>query len=650
MAKLFDQGMIGNLKLKNRIIMTAMHTGYEPAREASFLAERARGGAAACTAVMGVSPEGTYHNMLCISKATKPEIAMIGSAVHRNGGKLIVQLFHCGRNAQENAIRAASGIPIAPSSVASPIYKTKPLEMDENMISQTVIAFAQAAAICREAGVDAVEISCSAGYLLSQFLSPFTNLRNDIYGGSYENRIRFPSMVIANVRKKVGSDYPIILRVSSSDMLGGYEVEDTVHFLQKVESFLDAVNVTGGWHESGIPQISMHLPQGGFAGYAKQIKKHIKLPVITCNRINTGGEARRIVQKEYGDFAGCARAFLCDPDYVNKIRSHQPHRVCIACNKGCIEPVLKMNQASCVLNPVAGREGEQSNQAPISSADKKNILVIGGGPAGMQAAITNSRQGHQVRLCEKDAALGGLMRHASKAPHKSAIGDNITSMTWEMESIGVDIRLSTKVDISYILSFNPDYVFLASGSVPYQPGIEGIDSPHVLFAEDVFNLPKHKILKMLKGKIVILGGGAVGLETSLFLANHDIHDTESERFAKCFLDIEPAVQRSSYQITVIEMNNKIGIDLGSSKWATLRELSYCGINVLTNSKISAISSSSVFLQNGSIYPADTVVVASGYRSENTLEKFLRESQIPYSIIGDARKVGTIGDSILQSSI
>lgn len=650
MAKLFDQGSIGNLKLKNRIIMTAIHTGYEPDREASFLAARAKGGAAACTAVMGVSPEGTYNNMLCISQATKPEIERIASSVHSNGGKLIVQLFHCGRNASENTIRAESGTPIAPSPVPSPIYKARPLVMDEKMISQVIISFGQAAVICREAGVDAIEISCSAGYLLSQFLSPITNLRHDAYGGSFENRVRFPSMVIANVRKKVGSDYPIILRVSSSDMLGGYEVEDTVCFLQRIEKFLDAVNVTGGWHESRIPQISMHLPQGGFADYARKIKRQIHLPVITCNRINTGEEARRIVEKGYGDFAGCARAFLCDPDYVKKVKYCRPHRVCIACNKGCIEPVLKMKQASCALNPFAGREGELSDPAAISTEVKKKILVIGGGPAGMQAAIVNARLGHEVRLCEKDSALGGLMRHASKAPHKSAIGKNIASMTYEMESAGVDIQLNTNVDKNYILSYQPEYVILASGSVPFQPRIEGINSPHVIFAEEVMNLPAQQIGQLLRGKIVILGGGAVGLETALFLASRGSHDTESEHFAKCFINTDGLIQYSPLRITVIEMGDKIGSDLGSSRWATLKELSYYGIKVLTNSKISSISPSSVLLQYGSTYPADTVVIATGYHSENTLEEFLKGSRIPYSIIGDAREVGTIGSALVQASI
>ncbi len=650
MTKLFDHGSIGNLKLKNRIIMTAIHTGYEPEREAAFLAARAKGGAAACTAVMGVSPEGTYNNMLCISQETKHDIEKLASTVHSNGGKLIVQLFHCGRNASEKTIQAESGTPVAPSSVPSPIYKTRPFVMDEKMISQVIIAFGQAAVICREAGVDAIEISCSAGYLLSQFLSPITNLRHDTYGGSFENRIRFPSMVIANVRKKVGSGYPIILRVSSSDMLGGYAVEDTVNFLKRIEKFLDAVNVTGGWHESRIPQISMHLPPGGFADYARQIKRQIHLPIIACNRINTGEEARRIVEKGYGDFAGCARAFLCDPDYVKKIKYRQSHRVCIACNKGCIEPVLKMRQASCVLNPYAGREGELSDQAEISAEDKKKILVIGGGPAGMQAAITNARRGHEVRLCEKDSSLGGLLRHAAKAPHKSAIRKNIASMAYELERAGVDIQLDTTVDKNYILSFQPEYVILASGSVPFQPRIEGINSPHVIFAEDVMNLPALKIVQLLQGKIVILGGGAVGLETALFLANQSIHDTESEHFAKCFFDTESLIQHPSLKITVIEMGDKIGSDLGSSRWATLKELSYYGIKVLTNSKISAISSSSVLLQYGSAYPANTVVVATGYRPENTLEEILKESRIPYSVIGDAREVGTIGSAIMQASI
>ena len=271
----------------------------------------------------------------------------------------------------------------------SVIYKETPEELTIDKIAEITEDFGRAARVCAEAGVDAVEISCSAGYLLSEFLSDLTNLRKDIYGGSPENKMRFPLEVIRKVRTSVGADYPVLLRVSGSDMLGGYGIDLTVKLALEAEKYIDAVNVTGGWHESRIPQISMHVPEGCFAFLAREVKRAVKIPVIACNRINNKDTAEEILNKGYADFAGCCRAFLVDSEFGNKIRTGKQYRKCIGCNR-CIERVLKGEQVTCTFNPSVGKEYLVRKEHPGKG---KRVLVIGGGAFrhGIGSAIRRGR-------------------------------------------------------------------------------------------------------------------------------------------------------------------------------------------------------------------------------------------------------------------
>lgn len=358
MNKLFEHCKIGGLELPNRVIMTALSTGMEFETLKGFLRERAKGGAAYITTVMGISILGTPSNMMLLEKNNMDKVKELADEIHRNGGKIFIQLFHCGRNIKKELMMAKDENPVAPSPIASPIFKEMPRQLEVAEIEALIHEFGQAATICKEAGIDGVEISCSAGYLLSEFFSTLTNKRMDTYGGSFENRCRFPIEVMEEIRHVVGKNYPVILRVSAEDMVGGYGIKETIALVQKGQRWIDGVNVTGGWHESRVPQISMQLEEGGFAYLAKQIKELVDIPVIACNRINNGEVAKKLIEEGYCDFVGCARAFLVEPDFGNKVREGKYYRRCMACNQGCIGKVLKGEQLTCILNPKVGFERE----------------------------------------------------------------------------------------------------------------------------------------------------------------------------------------------------------------------------------------------------------------------------------------------------
>jgi 2,4-dienoyl-CoA reductase (NADPH2) len=323
-------------------------------KEAEFLVSCAAGGAAAVTIVAGVSPRGVFYNCILADEAHTEYLKGLSDAVRARGSHLIVQLFHSGRNAKQENLYDPALPPLAPSPIPSPLYKQLPEEMTAVDIAEAKRQFVDAALVCKEAGVGAIEINCTAGYLLTEFISPLTNLRTDKYGGSLENRLRFPSEVIKDVRAAVGQDYSVMIRVSGTDLLGGYEVEDVIALLEGVRNPdgshpIDLVCVTGGWHESKIPQISADVEPGSFTYLAREIKDGTGLPAVACNRINDGEIAERVLARGDGDFVGIARGFLADPDFANKLQHGEKINRCIACNQ-CIKQVLRVQEIHCTVN------------------------------------------------------------------------------------------------------------------------------------------------------------------------------------------------------------------------------------------------------------------------------------------------------------
>ena len=384
----FSAVSIRNMELKNRWIMLAMHTGFAKGtalseRDFAFYEERAKGGAAAITVVLGVNEVGALKGMYHADTLEASSLQSLADKLHTYGCKLIVQLFHCGRN--ESQKDHGTKLLLAPSVVESPIFRAEPKEMSETDLIQTKDDFAKAALICKQNGVDAVEISASAGYLLSEFLSPLTNFRKDRYGYAENKGMTFPLMVLQAVRDAVGN-YPILLKVSGAQMLdGGYGLEDTIHFCKKAKEaeYIDAITVTGGWHESPVEQISYYVSKGGYAPFAAAVKKYVDLPVIACNRIQDTDTAERLLQDGVCDFVGSARAFLADAHFVEKMENKELYNPCQACNH-CIMGVLRGKELHCAFCPEAGNEYLENQRRRI--ATRKEVLVIGGGPAGMYAA------------------------------------------------------------------------------------------------------------------------------------------------------------------------------------------------------------------------------------------------------------------------
>ncbi|MCT4634659.1 MAG: FAD-dependent oxidoreductase [Rickettsiales bacterium] len=662
---LFESVKIGNLELKNRLFMLGMHTGYAEKKEISerdkaFYKERVEGGVSAITVIAAVNDVAGPPDMHFLDDDKYIEgFKELSNLMHEGDCKLVVQLFHTGRNNIPMLI--GNKQPVAPSAVPSPIYKTEPWVMTKEDIESTIKDFGEAALRAKRADADAIEISCSAGYLLTQFLSPKTNLRTDEYGGAEVNRIRFPKEVIAKVREKVGSDFPIILRISASDMLGGYGIDFMQRFTKDVEDMIDAVNVTGGWHESPVPQITRHIPYGGYDFLAESIKDGISISVIVSNRVHDPEVSVNIINTGKADIIGLGRQLITDPDYPNKIRNKQKYRKCQACNQGCIERVLKFKDVKCVFNPEVGKETveiEKTNM-PIT------ILIIGGGPAGMEAARVSALKGHRVILCEKEGVLGGKVVVASKPPHKETFINYVEVTEDRIRELGVEIRLNTEVTWKLIEEIGPEHVFVATGSSPIIPQIDGIYGSNVLTAEEVLSFSDDMIQNILQQDVLIIGGGIVGLETAELLISKLIPKVYYQNFKAKYIPqklmpqllINPkeiefvtfhSDSKNSPKITVVEMTNKIGSGLGGYKWIMTKELKRLGVDLRKNTKVISIDKNDVTLKTKEGMEkiiANTIILAAGYKPVGRkLTGYLHEHGFKYDVIGDAKKVRKIMDA------
>ncbi|MCD8036925.1 MAG: NAD(P)/FAD-dependent oxidoreductase [Clostridiales bacterium] len=636
---------INNMELKNRIIMLVMQTGFAKGgkiseQDMAFFEERAKGGAAAITQVCGVSEYGAANSMPNVKDETFTEREKaLTDMIHSYDTKHIVQLFHRGRNSGSDY-----GLkPLAPSNVPSSIYRNECEVMTKAQIEETIKDFADAALKCKEIGVDAVEVSCSAGYLLTLFLSPLTNLRDDEYGGDDERRMKMPLDTLRAVRAAVGKDYPVIVRIAGSQMMpGGYGIDYMQKFcsIAEKEGLIDAVNVTGGWHEAPVPQISYQLPAGGFAYLADAIKRVVNVPVIACNRINNIETIEEILSNGMADFVGTARGFLADPAFAEKVLTSKSYNRCQGCNK-CIEAVLKGKQVVCAYNPEVGHEAEEKTHRMVRSA--KKILIVGAGPAGLEAAKKSAERGYKTILCTKDGHLGGMLVSAAVPPEKQDLIKFVENKKYELEQLGVDIRYDTEVDGEFVKELEPYFVIEASGGEAVIPPIKGIDGENVYMALDVLNGGTDIISKLKKGSTVIIGGGSVGLETARFLASKHYATDKSKTFNKLFVggDI-PTVDVPS-DITVVEMTKKIGRDLGGLKWIVMKEVKSEGIKTMTETKIKEIGDGFVIADTpeGEVkLPADNVIVAAGFApAKSDIALACLDEKISYTKIGDCAGVG-----------
>ncbi len=628
---LYTPAKIGTMELKNRWIMLAMHTGYAQKdggfskRDYAFYRERAVGGMAAITLVGAVNEEAEQERM---HRLDRPELAeglkKVCDIIHEADTKVIVQLFHAGRNKRTTDEQPI--MPVAPSAVPSPIYRTMPRVMSEDDIQRTIADFANAAKHCRDCGADAVEVSVSAGYLLSQFLSPLVNQRTDAWGGDSDARMRFPTAVLIAIREAVGKQYPILIKISGGDMLGGYDLQYMADFINQLPAgTVNGVTVTGGWHEAPVPQISYHVKPGAFSYLARQIREKSGLPVIACNRIHTEDVAEQILEAGDADFVGAARPFLTDPQFINKMRSGKPYYPCQACNKGCIERVLKGEDVACAFNPEAGREYLIKKPRTVD----RNLLVGGAGPVGLMAAVYAARSGNHVTVMTRDPEIGGRLNLACKPPFKQGLKKITEAAAAELRELGAVIETNAPVTKDSILARHVDEVFLAFGAEPIRLKLAGVEKLKAYTADEVLNNPKIELGK----KVIVAGGGSVGLETAEYLAT------------KC----NPDGDRS---VTVVEMEEKAGKDLGGIKWIMMKALKDLQVSVLTSTKLLCCTQEGVVVEKDgeeTCLPADTLIFAVGAkpRHDLELEAWLQKNKIPYHIIGDAQKPSNVMNGLAE---
>ena len=517
---IFEPLDLGFTTLKNRILMGSMHTGLEEEKNgyekiAAFYAERARGGVALIV-TGGIAPNiqgwtGPFAARMSTKKHAR-EHKVITKAVHKEGGKICMQILHSGRYGYHP-------LNVAPSKIQAPINPFKPFALKESGIKRTIRDFVNSAKLAQDANYHGVEIMGSEGYLINQFLVTRTNKRSDKWGGSYENRMRLPIELVKQTRAAVGDNFIIIYRLSMLDLVeNGSSWEEVVQLGKEIEKAGATIINTGiGWHEARIPTIATSVPRAAFTGVTKKMKEEVTIPLITSNRINMPETAEKVLAEQDADMISMARPFLADPEWVNKAQLEKDEEIntCIACNQACLDHVFEQKVASCLVNPRACHETELNY---IPTTHKKSIAVVGAGPAGLAAATVAAQRGHNVTLFDGDKEVGGQFNIAKQIPGKEEFYETIRYFTKQLELHKVNVQLNTRVSAEDLIQQGFDEIVLATGITPRTPGIEGIEHAKVLTYLDVL---KHK--KPVGKRVAVIGAGGIGFDVSEYLS----HEGES---------------------------------------------------------------------------------------------------------------------------
>ena len=656
MDPLFQPITINKTTVKNRLYMTAMQMNYVPNYEVTdqlcdFYAERARGGVGAiCVGFVSVAREGSMPlNIGAHDDSFIPGLTKLASAIKDNGALAAAQINHTGRNTFP--LMLPKGVQaIGPSAVPVRMTNNTPREMSEEDILDSIQKFADTATRLVKAGFDIIEILMGTGYMISSFLSPLTNLRTDKWGGSEENRMRYGMEVVKAVRAAVGPDYPLVARVNGNDLMeNGIGSAPHVRFCQALEKAgIDCMHINVGWHEAQVPQITMGVPRANYAYLARRIKEHVKVPVIAAHRINDVDDARILLELGYTDMIGMGRGLIADPQLPNKAQQGREQDIvhCIGCGQGCFDHVFLLKPVECMVNPYAGHE----HQGPVQKADAaKKVAVVGGGPAGMAAALALKKRGHDVTLFEKEDELGGQVALAAAPPGREEFEEIIYDFTNQLHSENVDYQLGVEVTADMLKDGGYDSVVLATGAAPLAPPIPGADRDNVIQSWD-YLLGKADA----RGDVVVVGGGAVGVETALALAEIGTLPAETLKFLLIHNVEEPEELRrlaihGVNKVTLVEMLPKIGKDIGkSTRWTMMQDLTRYGIETLKKTKVLEINDQGVAVEidgEKQTIPADYVVMAVGAKPYNPLEESLKEAGLDVHVVGDARKIGLCFDAV-----
>lgn len=637
LKNLFTPCKIGQLEIPNRLIMTAVTTRYdfeESDRLEKFYAERAKGGVGLIItgALQTLFPgRKTGYGLVNIySDRDVPKLRKWVRAVHSNGGLAAAQLATYGYWSR----KGTEGTPeqVGPSNVVfpregvHPLYSlaeylppVRSLTIEEILIIQSAIGDAALRAL--EAGFDAIELQCIGGNVLHLFTNPFTNTRSDQYGGSIENRLRMITESIGDIRKKVGDDFPIICRIPGLDIVPwGLGLKDWQEIAPMLEhAGIHALNIYPRWYESRAPLPQMCVPRNAFLYLAEGIKQVVNIPVITGVRINDPLDAEQIIETGRADFVGMGRPLIADPYLPLKAKQGRLEDInyCTACCR-CYDDVVADKFMTCSVNALAGREGELRIEP---AKEIKKVFVIGGGPAGMEAARVAAMRGHKVALFEKRGQLGGQLAVAAVPPHKAEWQCTIRYLTTQLVKLHVHVRPNQMCTMKEIEEEKPDVLILATGAVPQIPQLSGIASESVCTAIEVLTK-----VKQTGDNVVIVGGGATGCETAEFLS------------------------QMGKNVTILEMLPRIGNDYGPmNRWVVIDRLIAAGIRLETGVKVQAITPKGVRAIRANLYPeffeADTIVLALGMVSNiPDIHDFSHKAEAIFKI-GDAVKPAGVKEAI-----
>ena len=641
---------LGFTRLKNRALMGSMHTGLEEAengfqRMAAFFAERARGGVGMII-TGGIAPNeegGTGAKLSTPEEAAQHRI--ITEAVHAADPdvKICLQILHSGP-------LTAKEICVAPSPVKSRIGRYKPNELDEAGIEKQIADFVNCAVMARRAGYDGVEIIGSAGYLISTFLVRKTNLRTDRWGGSWENRMRFPVEIVRRVREAVGPDFILVFRISAMDMLdGGLAWDEVVSLAKAIEAAgANVISTHFCWHEAPVPTIATMVPRAAFTQVTGRLRKELKVPLITSNRINMPEVAEAVLARGDADIVSMARPMLADPELVLKAAQGREDEIntCIGCNQACLDHTFGgRQQVTCLVNPRACNE-TLLQYLPVQAA--RRIAVVGAGPAGLAYSTIAAQRGHRVTLFDAGAEIGGQFNLAKRIPGKEEFHETLRYYRRMIERDGVELRLNTRVDAAMLKSMGFDEVIVATGIEPRRPQIEGIDHPKAIGYIDAI-LGR----KPVGRTVAIMGAGGIGFDVAELITHEGVSASlDVSVFAKEWgidfanhprggvTGVQPQVAAADRTVYLMQRKtDPVGKNLGrTTGWTHRITLSRRGVQMINGVEYLRIDDAGLHTRvNGEpkLFEVDTVIVCAGQTPLRSLHDELQALGVKSTLVGGA---------------
>jgi 2,4-dienoyl-CoA reductase (NADPH2) len=639
---------LGFTTLPNRVLMGSMHVGLEEAKDgfnrmAAFYAERARGGVGLIV-TGGIAPNDRGRPMPGGARMTTEEEAakhrVVTQAVHDAGGKIAMQILHFGRYAYHPEL-------VAPSALQAPINPFRPNPLSTEEVHQTIDDFVRCAALAQSAGYDGVEIMGSEGYLLNEFIAARTNHRDDEWGGSYENRIRFPVEIVRRTRERVGQNFIIIYRLSMLDLVeGGSTLEEVVQLAQAVEAAGATIINTGiGWHEARIPTIATKVPRGAFAWVTQKLMGKVGIPLVATNRINTPDVAEQLLADGFCDMVSMARPFLADPLFIQKAAQGKADEIntCIGCNQACLDHTFGGKITSCLVNPRACHETLLNI---IPSATRGRVAVVGAGPAGLAFATTAAQRGFEVTLFDSASEIGGQFNIAKQVPGKEEFYETLRFFGRQIELTGVKLALNHRVTAQELAAGGYAHVVLATGVSPRTPDIEGIKHTKVVGYLDVLRD------KCAVGKTVaLIGAGGIGFDVAEYLLHSGTSPSQdpAKFFAEWGVDTSYStrggltpehIEKSPRKVYLLQRKaKKVGDGLGKTTgWIHRTSLKNRQVEMLAGVTYRKIDDAGLHITVGDremVIPADTVVVCAGQEPQRALQAELVAAGCAVHLIGGA---------------